>query len=82
MIFDISANHLRAGRSLLGWDIRTLAEKSGVSIQTIQRYEREGPGRQFHNVGAVLKALTENGVEFLPSGVVREPTNPESGAAA
>jgi len=35
----ITASQLRAARALAGWDQKTLAEKAGVSLPTIQRME-------------------------------------------
>jgi ribosome-binding protein aMBF1 (putative translation factor) len=35
----LSGSQIRAGRALLGWSARTLAEQSGVSESTIRRAE-------------------------------------------
>jgi transcriptional regulator with XRE-family HTH domain len=37
----MKANHLRAARALLNWDQQTLADRSGLSIGTIRRIERD-----------------------------------------
>jgi transcriptional regulator with XRE-family HTH domain len=77
MIFDISAAQLRA-RALLDWELATLAEKSGVSVSTICRYESKGPAGQHQLVRAVLKTLNERGVEFIPGGVRETKTTSET----
>ena len=57
---------IRAGRSLLGWPARVLAEKAGVHLTTVQRLEsREGPLK--HNARAVQRirhSLETAGVAF------------------
>jgi transcriptional regulator with XRE-family HTH domain len=50
----ITANQLRAARALAGMDQKTLAERSGVSLPTIQRMEAS-PG----NVRGVVETLTK-----------------------
>lgn len=50
----ITAAQMRAARALLGIDQKTLAEKAGVSVPTIQRMEAS-PG----NVRGVVESLTK-----------------------
>ncbi|TDR35362.1 Xre family transcriptional regulator [Tahibacter aquaticus] len=50
----ITADQLRAARALAGMDQKTLAEKAGVSLPTIQRMEAS-PG----NVRGVVETLTK-----------------------
>jgi transcriptional regulator with XRE-family HTH domain len=50
----ITAAQLRAARALAGMDQKTLAEKAGVSLPTIQRMEASGG-----NVRGVVDTLTK-----------------------
>ena len=70
----ISAKQIKAARVFLDWDQRTLADRSGVSLPTIQRMERDdiGPGRSSaQNVDKVKNAMSGAGVEFTDDGGVR-----------
>lgn len=61
---------IKAARLFLGWEQADLAEKSGVSLPTIQRIENPkfGPGRsRLEIVERLLKALENAGIEFIPS---------------
>ena len=65
----ISSSQLRAARALLGFDQRTLASMSGVSLPTIQRMEAS----QGHVRGTVstltriVEALDAAGLELIGS---------------
>lgn len=63
----MTGNQLRAARSFLGWSAKKLAEISGVSWATIQRYEaRAGcvvPGSR--NRDRVKLALEAHGIAFM-----------------
>ncbi len=61
------AKHLKAARLWLDWDQKTLAEKAGVSLPTIQRMEAsDGQVRgHYDNVQSVRGALEKAGIEFL-----------------
>jgi transcriptional regulator with XRE-family HTH domain len=60
----ITAAQMRAARALLGMDQKTLAERAGVSLATIQRMERsEG------NVRGVIETLTRVVEAFDRAGV-------------
>lgn len=63
----ITSQQLRAARALLGWDQRRLAEKSDVSLPTIQRMEAsDGQVRGVvHTLVKVISALEGAGVELL-----------------
>ncbi len=50
----ITAPQLRAARALVGMDQKTLAEKAGVSLPTIQRMEAS-----IGNVRGVVETLTK-----------------------
>jgi transcriptional regulator with XRE-family HTH domain len=61
----VTSAQIRAGRALLNWTVRDLAEKSGVHRNTITRVETEAtsPG---HSLVAIRAALEAAGVEFIP----------------
>lgn len=80
---------LRAARALLGIDQRTLAERAGVSLPTIQRMEAASDGYVRGMVESLIKvveALERDGIELIKEGVVsagggrgvrlRDPTPP------
>lgn len=63
----ITAKQIKAARVFLEWEQRDLAEKSGLSLPTIQRIEKLGPQRsQAGNVEKLQKALEHGGIEFIP----------------
>ncbi|MEZ2331424.1 helix-turn-helix domain-containing protein [Mesorhizobium sp. RCC_202] len=63
----ITAAQMRAARALAGIDQRTLAERAGVSLPTIQRMEAsEGVVRGVvDTLMKVIQALDEAGVELI-----------------
>lgn len=66
----ITAAQLRAARALLGIDQRTLAEKAGLSVPTIQRMEASD-GVIRGNVDSLTKliaALDALGLELIGEG--------------
>ena len=80
---------LRAARALLGIDQRTLAERAGVSLPTIQRMEVAGDGYvrgMADSLIKVVEALEREGVELIREGMtsatggrgvrLRDPTPP------
>ena len=63
----LSAAQLRAARALIGMDQKTLAERAGVSLPTIQRMEASD-GNVRGNVDTLTKvvaALEAAGVELI-----------------
>lgn len=58
---------LRAARALLGWSARELAEKSKVSLPTIQRIEASKglPISQERTLIDLKNAIEAAGVEFI-----------------
>jgi len=68
----LSSLQLRAARALAGLDQRQLAEKSGLSVPTIQRMEAsEGVIRG--NVDSLMKivaALDQAGVELIAENTI------------
>jgi len=66
----ITAAQMRAARALLGLDQRALAERSGLSLPTIQRMEASD-GVIRGNVDSLMKltgALSTAGIEFINDG--------------
>lgn len=63
----ITAAQMRAARALAGIDQKTLAEKAGVSLPTIQRMEAsEGVVRGVvDTLMKVIQAIEEAGVELI-----------------
>ncbi len=63
----ITSKQVKAARLFLEWEQRDLAERSGVSLPTIQRMEKLGMERsQAGNVEKVQIALETGGVQFIP----------------
>jgi transcriptional regulator with XRE-family HTH domain len=66
----ITAAQMRAARALLGMDQRELAERTGLSLPTIQRMEASD-GVIRGNVDSLMKligGLSEAGVELIGEG--------------
>ena len=62
----ITGAQMRAARGLLRWSARELAEKSGISLPTVQRMEsvERVPPSSAKSVDAIQKAMERAGVEF------------------
>lgn len=69
-IEKLSIRQVKAARELLGWSQNDLAEKSGISVPTIQRLEAAGGelGGRRETAEAISRALTRAGIEFLNHG--------------
>ena len=62
----ISAKQIKAARLFLDWEQRDLAEKSGLSLPTIQRMEKLGVERSSAaNAHKIQATLESGGVEFI-----------------
>jgi transcriptional regulator with XRE-family HTH domain len=66
----ITAAQMRAARALLGIDQRELAQRSGLSLPTIQRMEAsEGVVRgTVDSLMKLIDALKANGIELIAEG--------------
>ena len=68
----LTSEQIRAGRALVRWDRSILAEKAGLSLETVKRLENlDGPlaGARAGTLDAIQAALEAAGVEFLaPNG--------------
>ena len=63
----ISPKQIKAARLFLDWEQRDLAEKSGLSLPTIQRMEKLGVERSsVGNADKLRSALEAAGIEFIP----------------
>ncbi|MCJ2039049.1 helix-turn-helix domain-containing protein [Methylobacterium sp. J-059] len=65
----LTAEQLRAARGFLRWDQSTVAERAGVSIETIKRLERmDGPlmSTKTATLHAIEEAFRSAGLEFIP----------------
>lgn len=63
----ITAAQMRAARGLLEWSQAEVSARCGLSIPTIKRMEKIGPGRStVDTVMAVQKAFEAAGVIFIP----------------
>ena len=70
----ITGAQMRAARALLGIDQRELAQRSGLSLPTIQRME-SSDGVVRGNVDSLMKlvdALTAGGIELIGEGTVSQ----------
>jgi transcriptional regulator with XRE-family HTH domain len=68
----ITGTQMRAARGLLGIDQRELAQRSGLSLPTIQRME-SSDGVVRGNVDSLMKlveALNTAGIELIGEGAV------------
>jgi transcriptional regulator with XRE-family HTH domain len=65
----LSSAQIRAARGLLAWSARELAEVSGVSLATIQRFERQNgvPSAHPRTLSDLKRAFEDAGVEFIGS---------------
>ena len=64
----ISICQIRAGRALLGWSAQDLADKSGVGVASIRRYELQEediPSANLKKITAIKKAFESEGIEFI-----------------
>ena len=68
----ISAEQIKASRALLGWSGTDLADKSGVGITTLRRYElQEGIPSANTSVLMLIKvALEDAGIQFTGDPLV------------
>lgn len=63
----ITGAQIRSARATLRWSVKQLAEKAGVSIQTIKRFEAaEGvPRSRTQTLLEIRAALEAGGIEFI-----------------
>jgi len=63
----LTSAQIRAARALLDWQMKQLADASGVSAATIQRIERQTgvPSTHERTLLDLKRAFEEAGVEFI-----------------
>lgn len=62
----ITRLQLRLARTALGWGVRDLADKAGVSPNTVSRFENGG-GARADTLGHLQEILEDAGVVFVPA---------------
>lgn len=73
----ISVRQIKAARLLLDWTQKDLADKSGLSLPTIQRFEKQGVGRSsVDNVQKLIVTFEIAGIEFIEAGSRSETGGP------
>lgn len=68
---DISPQHTKAARMLLGWSQGELAEKAGIGGSTVKRLESKQEAMRKADLStkaALFNALSQAGIEFLNGG--------------
>ena len=64
----LTSEQIRAGRALLNWSVRELADASGISATTIKRIEAHGSDTvRKISIDAIRRAMEDRGVEFTAS---------------
>ena len=63
----ITGSQLRAARALLDWTQDDLAERSGVTPQTIRLFEAGNRRPHAQTIDRLQSALEDAGIEFLTS---------------
>ncbi len=61
----MTADQLRMARAALKWSVRELADKSGITANTISRIEN-GSDTRTSTVDSLKRALETGGVIFIP----------------
>ena len=62
----ITPLQVRMARAALGWGVRELAEKAGVAVNTVSRFEN-GFGAMVETLSRIQDALENAGVVFIPA---------------
>ena len=60
--WELTPEHCRAARYLLRWRVRDLARHTGLSEQTVGRYESGEGGAQPRTIRDIKRALVDAGV--------------------
>lgn len=63
----LSVDQCRAARALLDWSAQTLADKAGVGVATVRRYEA-GASVAATSLDAMRDALVAAGITFIAKG--------------
>jgi transcriptional regulator with XRE-family HTH domain len=60
----VTSAQIRAGRALVNWTVRKLAEKAGIHRNTVTNIETERSSADDATLDAIRRALEKAGVEF------------------
>lgn len=63
----INGLQIKLARTAIGWGVRDLAEQSGISFNTVSRFEN-GAGVQSRTIQALQSTLEDAGVIFINEG--------------
>jgi len=69
-------------RAAVGWGVRDLAAKSGISFSTVTRFENGATTPNGATLQVIRRAFEDAGVEFLPSGGVQLREQPAEAEAS
>jgi len=62
----ISRRQCKAARALLGWTQRKLAQKSGIPLDTVKRFERGISDTRGEAMRALENTIRDAGVKLIP----------------
>lgn len=65
----LSINQCRAGRALLDWNIKDLAQAAGVGVMTVKRFET-GKTVSAASIETLAAAFSDAGISFIAAGDV------------
>jgi transcriptional regulator with XRE-family HTH domain len=77
----MKAVQLRMARAAMGWGVRDLAEKAGITANTVTRIELGADAKQ-STIDAIQRVFEAAGIEFLDNdspGVRLRPGKPPAG---
>lgn len=66
----ITREQLKAARAILGWGVRELAPKAGMTANTLSRFENGGKARA-DTLRRIRAALEAEGIEFPDPYTIR-----------
>jgi transcriptional regulator with XRE-family HTH domain len=66
VVETLSPSQCRMARAALEWTATDLAEKSGVGVTTISRFESGLTAPNRSTLAALQRALEDVGIEFIP----------------
>lgn len=73
----ITAGQARAARALLRWSLKEIATRSGVSVDSITRFETELATPRRATLAMLQKAYEDGGVEFTNGNAPGVRTKPQ-----
>jgi len=65
---SVTQEACRAGRALLGWSMRDLAERAGISLGAVNRLEGGETASRGATAAKILAAFAAEGVELVAEG--------------